>query len=53
MPPKHRDAKKRDDAEDLGVFILLPTGTAAIHENPDPGVQMPASDSQTPWAVSF
>lgn len=45
---KWRYAKKRDDAEEVGVFILLPTGTAAIHENPDPGVQMPASDSQTP-----
>ena len=45
---KRRDAKQRDDAEALGVVILLPTATAAIHENPDPGVQMPASDSQTP-----
>jgi len=45
---KRRDAKKPDDSEALGVVILLPTATAAIHENPDPGVQMPASDSQTP-----
>jgi RecB family endonuclease NucS len=45
---KLRDSKKRHDAEALGVVILMPTATAAIHENPDPGVQMPASDSQTP-----
>ena len=45
---KRRDAKQRDDAEALGVVILLPTATAAILENPDPGVQVPASNSQTP-----
>ena len=50
---KRRDAKKPDDSESLGVVILVPTATAAIHEIPDPGVQMPASDSQTPWAVSL
>ena len=45
---KRRDAKQRDDSEALGVVIHLPTATAAIHETPDPGVQMPASDSQAP-----
>jgi hypothetical protein len=45
---KRHDAKQRDDSEVLGVVIHLPTATAAIHENPKPGVQMPASDSQTP-----
>ena len=45
---KRRDAKQRDDAEALGVVILLPTATAAILENPDPGVQVPPSNSQTP-----
>ena len=45
---KRRDAKKRGDSEALGAVIHLPTGTAANHENPDPGVQMPAGDSQTP-----
>jgi hypothetical protein len=45
---KRRDAKQRDDAEARGLAIHLPTATAAIHENPNPGGQMPASDSQTP-----
>lgn len=45
---KRRDAKQRDDSEALGLAIHLPTATAAIHENPNPGVQMPAGDSQTP-----
>ena len=45
---KRRDTKKRDDSEALGVVIQLPTATATIHENQDPGGQMPASDSQTP-----
>lgn len=45
---KRRDAKKRDDAEALGVVIHPPTATAAIHETPDPGGQTPASDSQAP-----
>ena len=45
---KRHDAKQRDDSEVLGVVIHLPNATAAIHENPKPGVQMPASDSQTP-----
>lgn len=35
---KRRNAKKRDDAEALGVVIHLPNATAAIHENPEPGV---------------
>jgi hypothetical protein len=43
---KLRDAKKRDEAEALGDVIRPPNATAAIHENPDPDVQMPASDSQ-------
>ena len=43
---KLRDAKKRDEAEALGAVIRAPDATAAIHENPDPDVQMPASDSQ-------
>jgi len=43
---KLRDAKKRDEAEALGAVIRPPNATAAIHENPDPDVQMPASDSQ-------
>ena len=43
-----RDAKQRDDSETLGVVLHLPTATAALYENPDPGVQMPESDSQTP-----
>jgi len=45
---KRLDAKQGDDSEAGGVVIHLPTATAAIQENPDPGVQMPASDSQTP-----
>jgi hypothetical protein len=45
---KRRDDKQRDDSEALGLVIHLPTATAAIHENPNPGVQMPAGDSQTP-----
>jgi hypothetical protein len=43
---KLRDAKKRDEAEALGAVIRAPDATAAIHENPDPDVQMPASGSQ-------
>jgi len=43
---KLHDAKKRDEAEALGSVIRPPNATAAIHENPDPDVQMPASDSQ-------
>jgi len=43
---KLHDAKKRDEAEGLGAVIRPPNATAAIHENPDPDVQMPASDSQ-------
>jgi hypothetical protein len=46
-PLKRRDAQQRDDSEALGVVIHLPAATAAIHENPNPGVQMPTSDSQT------
>ena len=45
---KRRDAKQQDDSEALGVVIHLPTATAVIRENPDPGVPMPASDSQGP-----
>ena len=45
---KRRDAKQQDDSEALGVVIHLPTATAAIPENPDPGLQMPAGDSLTP-----
>src|SRR5664279_5281326 len=45
---KRRDDKQRDDSEALGLVIHLPTATAAIHENPNPGGQMPASDSQKP-----
>ena len=39
---KLRDAKKRA----LGAVIRPPNATAAIHENPEPDVQMSASDSQ-------
>jgi hypothetical protein len=35
---KRRDAKKPDDSEAFGVVTLAPTATAAIYENPDPGV---------------
>jgi len=45
---KLRDVKKRDEAEALGAVICPPSATAAIHENPDPGGQMRASDSQKP-----
>jgi hypothetical protein len=45
---KRHDAKQRDDSEVLGVVIHLPNATAAIHENPKPGVQVPPSNSQTP-----
>jgi len=45
---KRRDAKQQDDSEALGVVIHLPTATASIPENPDPGLQMPAGDSLTP-----
>ena len=43
---KLRDAKERDEAEALGAVIRPPNATAAIHENPDPDVQLPTSDSQ-------
>ena len=45
---KRRDAKQQDDSEALGVVIHLPTATASIPENPDPGLQMPAGDSLAP-----
>ena len=35
---KRRDAKKRADAEVLGVVIHLPDAATAIHESPDPSV---------------
>jgi DNA invertase Pin-like site-specific DNA recombinase len=45
---KRRDAKQQDDSEALGVVIHLPTATASMRENPDPGLQMPAGNSLTP-----
>jgi hypothetical protein len=45
---KRRGAKHRDDSEAVGIVIPLPTATAAIHENPNPGVQMPAPFAQHP-----
>jgi hypothetical protein len=46
-PLKRRAPKQRDDPEALGVIIHLPTATATTHENRNPGVRTPASDSQT------
>ena len=46
--PTQAARRQKDYAEALGVVVHLPIATAANHENPDPGVQMSASNSQTP-----
>ena len=48
---KHRDAKKRDDAETLGVVIHLPNASAALHEIQTRAFKCQQKDSRTPSEV--